>query len=93
MRIMITRGGIFRNGTDMVPVGTQLDLPDDFESWGGKWVPVEEPKGKTLEVASPKHDEDAELDALRTEFEKQFGDRPHGRMKAETIRARLAEKE
>lgn len=104
MRIMITRGGIFRNGTDMVPVGTELDVPDDFEKWGGKWERVEQPRQGTLEVATPaKADEpdktveppkpevseDLELLYLRAEFEKRFGEKPHPRMKAETIRSRL----
>ncbi len=93
MRIMITKSGIYRNTNDIIPVGTELEVPDDFSKWGGKWEPVEETKGKTLEVASPASDEDDELTTARTEYEQQFGERPHPRMKADTIRARLADKE
>jgi len=102
--IRITRHGVFRSGTDMVPIGTLIDVPDDFDGWPGKWVLVSESKGKTLQPATPDHtpgnvpldevDEHAESDDLhdlRAEFERIFGEKPHGRMKADTIRARISE--
>jgi len=52
--IQITRPGVFRNGMDMVPVGEQIQVPDDFTGWPGKWIEVGSDEGKTLEVATPK---------------------------------------
>ncbi|MAF06190.1 MAG: hypothetical protein CME86_27740 [Herbaspirillum sp.] len=52
--IQITRPGVFRNGKDMVAVGTQLQVPNDFNGWPGKWIEVSSDEGKTLEVATPK---------------------------------------
>lgn len=52
--IQITRPGVFRNGMDMVPVGEQIQVPDDFTGWPGKWIEVSSDEGKTLEVATPK---------------------------------------
>ena len=105
MRIRITKSGIFRNGTDMIPVGTELDVPDDFSAWANKWTRVDSPSA-TLEVATPaavpgnaplgevdEPEVDEELEAARNEYERVFGEKPHGRMKAETIRARIAEAE
>lgn len=96
MRIRITRPGIYRSGIDMVPVGTELDVPDDFNGWANKWVRVDSPDAR-LEVAIPDPGgaslEDTDLELLRTEYEQRFGKRPHGTMKADTIRARLAEPE
>lgn len=52
-RIKITRRGVFRNGTDMIPVGTELDVPSDFTGWNGKWLEVSSTEGKRMEPASP----------------------------------------
>lgn len=105
MLIRITRPGIYRNGTTQIPVGAELEVPDDFTGWANKWVRVDSPKA-TLEVASPDHeagnipldevDEHAgtdELHELRAEYEAAFGEKPHARMKAETIRRKLSEAE
>lgn len=54
MLIEITRPGVFRNGQDMVAVGEQIEVPDDFNGWPGKWVEVSSGKGKSFEVATPK---------------------------------------
>ena len=94
MRIRITRPGIYRNGTTQIPVGSELDVPDDFKGWQNKWVRVDSPKA-TLEVASPEPAEepDTELEEARAEYEATFGHAPHARMKAETIRRKLSEAE
>lgn len=94
MRIRITRPGIYRNGTTQIPVGTEIDVPDDFTGWANKWVRVDSPKA-TLEVASPAPAEetDTDLEEARAEYEATFGEKPHARMKAETIRRKLAEAE
>ncbi|WP_366940925.1 hypothetical protein, partial [uncultured Halomonas sp.] len=90
MLIRITRPGIYRNGTTQIPVGTELEVPDDFRGWQNKWVRVDSPRA-TLEVASPAPAEepDAELEEARAEYEAAFGEKPHARMKAETIRRKL----
>ena len=92
MLIRITRPGIYRNGTTQIPVGTELEVPDDFRGWANKWIRVDSPKS-TLEVASPAPAEepDAELEEARAEYEAAFGEKPHARMKAETIRRKLEE--
>jgi hypothetical protein len=103
MRIRITKTGIFRTPNEQIPVGTELDVPDDFKGWANKWVRVDSPKA-TLEVATPDHemgniplsevDEHAkadELHELRAEYERIFGEKPHHKMKVGTIRARIAE--
>ena len=102
-RIRITRRGIFRSGTDMIPVGTEMDVPDDFSGWNGKWELVAEGKGKTMEVATPEPDhqagnvtlEDASAESedydLRAEYEQVVGRRPGPRMKPETMRRHIAE--
>jgi len=105
LHIRITKAGIFRNGTDMIPVGTELEVPDDFNGWANKWVRIDSPKA-SLEVASPEpdhtpgnvplnevdeHAESDDLHDLRAEFERIFGEKPHGRMKAETLRAKIEE--
>ena|SRR5690554_672028 len=98
MLIRITRPGIYRNGTTQIPVGTELDVPDDFKGWANKWVRVDSPKA-TLEVASPapveapEPEEDTELEEARAEYEAAFGHAPHHKMKAETIRRKLSEAE
>ena len=102
--IRITRTGVFRSGTDMIPIGTELEVPDDFASWPGKWELVSETAGKSFEVATPAIDHEAgnvpidevdehadDLHALREEYERVTGEKPHGRMKAETLRARIEE--
>ena len=100
MLIRITRPGIYRNGTTQVPVGTELEVPDDFAGWANKWVRVDSPKA-TLEVASPEPDHaagnvswddaDTDLEEARAEYERIFGEKPHHKMKVGTIRARIAE--
>ena len=94
MRIRITKSGIYRDGVTMIPVGTELDVPDDFKGWANKWVRVDSPKA-TLEVATPakqpEPEEDTELDQLRDEYERVTGEKPHGRMKAETLKQRIEE--
>lgn len=102
MLIRITRPGIYRNGTTQIPVGSELEVPDDFTGWANKWVRVDSPKA-TLEVASPAPAEepdseewlemDEELQAARNEYRRVFGEKPHARMKAETIRRKLSEAE
>ena len=94
MRIRITRKGIY-NQDGPVPVGTELDVADDFDKWQGKWVMVAESAGKSFEVATPakqpEPEEDTELDQLRDEYERVTGEKPHGRMKAETLKQRIEE--
>ena len=105
MRIRITRSGIFRTPNEQIPVGTEIDVPDDFRGWANKWIRVDSPKA-TLEVASPAPTEETEEDPLtederqdidlaelRHEFEAAFGHAPHHKMKADTIRRKLAETE
>ena len=93
--IRITKAGVFRSGADMIPIGTELEVPDDFASWPGKWDLVSETASKSFEVATPakqpEPEEDTELDELREEYERVTGEKPHGRMKAETLRARIEE--
>lgn len=95
MLIRITRPGIYRNGTTQIPVGTELEVPDDFTGWANKYRVISTTAGKTLEVAAPasepEPDHDAELEEIRAAYERQFGEKPHPRMKLETIRARLSE--
>ena len=93
MRIRITRKGIY-NHSGPVPIGTELDVPDDFSAWANKWARVDSPSA-TLEVATPvpEPEVDEDLEAARNEYERVFGEKPHGRMKAETIRARIEEAE
>ena len=58
---------------------------------------VSETAGKSFEVATPakqaepEPEEDADLEEARAEYEQAFGERPHPRMKADTIRARIEE--
>ena len=94
-RIRITRRGVFRSGTDMVPVGTELDVPSDFKGWPGKWVEVSSDQGKTLEVATPEPQPEPEPDdattELRDQYEQIIGKRPGPRMKAETMQRHIDE--
>lgn len=53
MKIEITRTGIYDQAGNPVPVGTQLDVPDDFHKWANKYRVVSSGKGKTLEPATP----------------------------------------
>lgn len=83
--IQITRPGVFRNGKDMVAVGTQLQVPDDFTGWPGKWIEVSRDEGKTLEVATPKRPrkkreskQDPEQPSLDTEAESDDNDKRGG---------------
>ena len=106
MRIRITNKGIY-NHNGPVPIGTELDVSDDFKGWQGKWIRVDSPNA-TLEVATPEKEyepdrnveppkpevsEDLELLHLRNEYERTYGERPHARMKAETIRRKIEEAE
>ena len=104
MLIQITRPGVFRNGHQMVPVGEQVEVPDDFTGWPGKWVKVSDTKGKTLEVATPDHtpgnvplDEVDTVDDDREQavaaYRDAFGEEPHGRMKTETIWRKIEERQ
>jgi len=85
MLIQITRPGVFRNGMDMVPVGEQIQVPDDFAGWPGKWIEVGSDEGKTLEVATPKRprkkrepkheqERESEQSSLETEAESDDND-------------------
>lgn len=88
--IQITRPGVFRNGKDMIPVGEQLTVPDDFKGWNGKWIGVGNDKEKTLEVATPApSQEDTDLGAVRAEYERVTGEKPHGRKKVDTLREEI----
>ena len=93
MRIRITRKGIY-NQNGPVPIGTELDVSDDFTGWANKWTRVDSPNA-TLEVATPEPEpeEDTDLEAARNEYERTYGERPHARMKAETIRRKIEEAE
>lgn len=91
MRIEITERGIYDQDGNQVPVGKQLDVPDDFHQWANKYRVLSDTQTKTLEPATPSDEDD--LEAARAEYERQFGERPHARMKADTIRARLADSE
>lgn len=105
MRIEITHSGIYNQNGKPVAVGTQLDVPDDFTQWANKYRVVSDTQTNSLEPATPvtyrEVDEDAEvaveenddLESARAEYEAHFGERPHARMKADTIRARLSENE
>lgn len=90
-RIRIIRRGVFRSGTDMIPVGTELDVPDDFNGWNGKWELVSQTQGKTLEPATPDPEPQEDDSELRDEYEHIIGKRPGPRMKAETMRNHIAE--
>lgn len=87
MRIRITRPGVFDQRGDPIQPGTEINVPDDFTGWANKWESVT-PANATLEPATP-HDD--ELDDLRAQYETAFGEAPHGRMKADTIRRKLGE--
>lgn len=93
MRIRITKAGIYRDGVTMIPVGTELDVPDDFKGWANKYEVVS--RADKLEVATPakqpEPEEDTDLEEARAEYEQAFGERPHPRMKADTIRSRIEE--
>ena len=91
MRIRITNKGIY-NHNGPVPIGTELDVSDDFKGWQGKWIRVDSPHA-ALEVATPEPEPevDEELEAARNEYERTFGHAPHHKMKAETIRRKLEE--
>ncbi|MAX51672.1 MAG: hypothetical protein CMH22_16035 [Methylophaga sp.] len=54
MLIEITRRGVYRGTGEMVPVGTQVEVPDDFTGWANKYRVVSSGADKTLEVATPK---------------------------------------
>lgn len=54
MLIEITRRGVYRSAGEMIPVGTQVEVPDDFTGWANKYRVVSSGNGKTLEVATPK---------------------------------------
>lgn len=87
MRIRITKSGIY-NQDGPVPIGTELDVPDDFKGWANKYEVVS--RADKLEVASPA-EPDTDLEDARAEYEATFGEKPHARMKAETIRRKLGE--
>lgn len=92
MLIEITRRGVYRSAGEMIPVGTQLEVPDDFKGWANKYRVVSSEQGKTLEVATPgpvPQQDDSELDALRAEYERITGEKPHGRKKADTLREEI----
>lgn len=99
MLIEITRRGVYRGTGEMVPVGTQVEVPDGFTGWANKYRVVSSGAGKTLEVATPDHmfeevDEmlaQDKLDALRAEYERVTGEKPHGRKKADTLREEIEE--
>ena len=54
MLIEITRRGVYRSAGEMLPIGTQVEVPDDFTGWANKYRVVSSSAGKTLEVATPK---------------------------------------
>ena len=54
MLIEITRRGVYRSAGEMIPVGTQVEVPDNFTGWANKYRVVSSGAGKTLEVATPK---------------------------------------
>ena len=54
MLIEITRRGVYRSAGEMIPVGTQVEVPDNFTGWANKYRVVSSAAGKTLEVATPK---------------------------------------
>ena len=54
MLIEITRRGVYRSAGEMIPVGTQVEVPDDFTGWANKYRVVSSGADKTLEVATPK---------------------------------------
>lgn len=94
MLIEITRRGVYRGNGEMLPIGKQVEVPDGFTGWANKYRVVSSGKGKTLEVATPAPEpapqqEDTELDALRTEYERVTGEKPHGRKKADTLREEI----
>lgn len=89
-KIRIIRGGLFNSQGQQVPVGTVMEVSDTFNGWQGKWELVAETKGKTLEPATQPEANDG-LDALRDEYERVIGEKPHGRMKEETLKARIDE--
>lgn len=94
MLIQITRPGIFRSGSEMVPVGEQIEVPDDFKGWPGKWVKVSDTKGKTLEVATPDSEPetvDDDREQAISAYRDAFSEDPHGRMKTETIWRKVEE--
>lgn len=105
MLIEITRRGVYRSTGDMVQVGEQVEVPDGFTGWANKYRVISQGKGKSFEVATPTVEErpdgshpgekiggfkDSDLDQLRAEYEDRFGEKPHGRMKADTLREKLA---
>lgn len=53
MKILITKPGIFRGFGEPLPVGSTVEVPDDFTGWAGKWQKIEG-SDHPLEVASPK---------------------------------------
>ena len=104
MLIKITHSGVFRSDGSAVPVGTQVEVSDNFNAWRGKYEVVSESAGKTLEVATPDHtagnvamqgvdtvDDDREQAVAA--YRDAFGEEPHGRMKTETIWRKVEERQ
>lgn len=94
MRIEITKGGIY-NQNGPVPVGTQMDVPDNFKGWANKYRVISTDEGKSLEPATPDPDdlqwENPGLDSLRDKYERTVGKRPGPRMKEETMLRHIEE--
>jgi len=83
MLIEITRRGVYRSAGEMIPVGTQVEVPDDFTGWANKYRVVSSAAGKTLEVATPKRprkkrqpkqEQEPEQSSLDTEAESDDND-------------------
>jgi len=83
MLIEITRRGVYRGNGEMLPIGTQVEVPDDFTGWANKYRVVSSDKGKTLEVATPKRprkkrqpkqEQEPEQSSLDTEAESDDND-------------------
>ena len=96
MRIEITKGGIY-NQNGPVPVGTQMDVPDDFKGWANKYRVISTGEGKTLEPATPAPGpedlqwENPGLVSLRNQYEQVVGKRPGPRMKEDTMLRHIEE--
>lgn len=71
------------------------DYPNIAQAYKALSVPVHaaQAESKAKPQPEPEKPADDERDALAAEYEERFGSKPHHKMKAETIREKLAEAE
>ena len=65
MKILITKPGIFRGFGEPLPVGSTVEVPDDFSGWAGRWQKIEG-SDQSLEVATPKRRRKPKSEASET---------------------------